>query len=132
VNKELAVGATIEQVQVSGSTNNTTTPTRTVLLAGIPLAVNGGTPVTGIPANAPVFGLFTQGDRLTARFAVVPSGTIKVGYDFIPNVLSLTLAYYYLYLSSVGRVADQINSPGGVAQSSFFAQGITLGVKGKF
>jgi Putative beta barrel porin-7 (BBP7) len=128
---ELAVGATFEQVSVSGSTVTSTTPTRTLVLAGIPLAVNGGAPVTGT-GGAPAFGLFAQEDRSTARFAVVPSGTIKVGYDFIPDVLSLTLAYNYLYLSSVGRAADQINSPGGIAQSSFFAQGVTLGVKGKF
>ena len=61
----------------------------------------------------------------------MPSGTIKVGYDINP-MLSLTLAYNYLYMSNVGRVGDQITSPSDIKQSSFFAQGITLGVKELF
>jgi hypothetical protein len=101
-------------------------------LAGIPLMGTGGPPVTGIvPAPVP-FGLFEQGNRSKTVFAVVPSGTIKAGYDIIPDVLSLTLAYNYLYMSSVGRVGDQIASPSDIKQSSFFAQGITFGAKAKF
>ena len=130
---KVAVGATFEQVFVSGSTVSSTTPTRTLILAGIPLMVNAGTPpVTTSAGVPPSFGLFTQGDRSKAAFAAVPSGTIKVGYDIIPDTLSLTLAYSYLYMSSVGRVGDQISSPSGIAQSSFFAQGVTVGVKDKF
>jgi hypothetical protein len=71
-------------------------------------------------------------DRSRTAFAVVPSGNIKAGCDIIPDMLSLTLAYNYLYMSSVGRVGDQITSPFGITQSSFFAQGITLGAKAKF
>jgi hypothetical protein len=127
---KLAVGAMLEHLSVSGSTVTSTTPTNTILLAGIPLMINGGLPVTGI--GAPSFGLFGQGDRSRTAFAVVPSGNIKVGYDIIPDMLSLTLAYNYLYMSSVGRVGDQITSPFGITQSSFFAQGITLGAKAKF
>ena len=66
-----------------------------------------------------------------AVFAVVPSGTITVGYD-ITDVWSLTLAYNYIDLSSVGRVGDQITSPADIRQSGFFAQGITLGAKAQF
>jgi hypothetical protein len=64
-------------------------------------------------------------------FAVVPSGTITVGYD-LTDVWSVTLAYNYIYLSSVGRVGDQVTSPGDIRQSGFFAQGITLGAKAQF
>jgi hypothetical protein len=64
-------------------------------------------------------------------FAVVPSGNIKAGYD-INEMLSLTLAYNYLYMSSVGRVGDQIASPSDIRQSGFFAQGLTAGVKARF
>jgi len=119
----------MEQVSVSGSTNNSITPTRTLALAGIPLSVNGGAPVTGIPGGPPSFGLFAQGSRSKTALVVVPSGTITLGYDVIPDMLSLTVAYNYLYLSSVGRVGDQITSPSDIRQSSFFAQGITFGAK---
>jgi Putative beta barrel porin-7 (BBP7) len=90
---KLAVGAMIEGVSVSGSTENTITPTRTLVLAGIPLQVNGGAPVTGIVGGPPSFGLFTQGNRSKTAFALVPNGTITVGYDIIPDMLSLVLAY---------------------------------------
>jgi hypothetical protein len=128
------MGAMIEHVSVSGSTVNSITPTTTTALAGIPLTVSAGAPpVTGIAGGRPSFGLFAQGPRTALAFAVVPSGTIKIGYDIIPDVLSLTLAYKYQYLSSVGRIADQITaSPGGITQSSVFAQGLNLGVRGKF
>jgi Putative beta barrel porin-7 (BBP7) len=128
---KVAVGAMIEQLSVSGSSVSSTTPTTTLALAGIPLTVNAGTPpVTGAGAG-PSFGLFAQGDRSKTVFAVLPSGNIKVGYDIIGDMLSLTLAYNYLYMSSVGRVGDQIASSD-IRQSSFFAQGVTLGVKAKF
>ena len=64
-------------------------------------------------------------------FAVVPSGTITLGYDFT-DTWSLILAYNYIYLSSVGRVGDQVTSPADIRQSGFFAQGITLGAKAQF
>ena len=78
-----------------------------------------------------MFGLFAQGGRSKTAFAVVPSGTITVGYD-ITDMWSLYLAYNYIYLSSVGRVGDQITAPNDIRQSSFFAQGITFGVKAQF
>jgi hypothetical protein len=127
---KLAVGAMIERLSVSGSSVVTTTPTTTLALAGIPLAVNGGAPVT-TAGGAAAFGLFAQTNRDRTVFAVVPSGNVKVGYDVTDDV-SLTLAYNYLYMSDVGRVGDQIASPFGIRQSSLFAQGITLGAKAKF
>ena len=87
-------------------------------------------PVT-TTAGPPPFGLFAQGNRSQTEFAVVPSGTIKVGYDITPD-LSLTLAYNYLYMSSVGRIGDQIASPSDIRQSSFFLQGITVGTRAQF
>jgi Putative beta barrel porin-7 (BBP7) len=129
---KVAVGAMIEQLTVSCSSVVSTTPTTTVYLAGIPLAVNAGLPpVTGTAGVPPVFGLFAQGNRTKTAFAVVPNGTIKVGYD-ITDMLSVTLAYNYLYMNNVGRVGDQIASPFDIRQSSFFAQGITFGGKAKF
>ena len=128
---KLAVGAMIEQVSVSGSTTFSLAPTRNIFLAGIPLTIAGPGAFTTGTAGALPFGLFGQGNRDKTVFAVVPSGNIKVGYD-ITDMLSLTLAYNYLYMSSVGRVADQIASPTDIRQSGFFAQGITAGVKAKF
>jgi Putative beta barrel porin-7 (BBP7) len=129
---KLAMGAMIEQLSVSGSSVFSTTPTRTLSVAGIPLTVTaGGPPVTGIASGPVPFGLFAQGNRSKTVFAFVPSGTIKAGYD-INEMLSLTLAYNYLYMSHVGRVGDQIASPADIRQSGLFAQGITAGVKAKF
>ena len=121
----------IERLSVSGSTVFSTTPTTTLVLAGIPLMVTAGAPpVTGV-GGPPSFGLFAQGGRSKTVFAVVPNGNIKVGYD-ISDMLSLTVAYNYLYMSNVGRVGDQFASPFDIRQSSFFAQGVTFGVKAKF
>lgn len=128
---KVAIGATIEGLAVSGVNVSSTTPTRTLLLAGVPIAVNGNTsPIIGASGN-PSFGLFGQGDRSETVFAVVPSGNIKAGYD-INDTVSLTLAYNYLYMSGVGRIGDQIASPSDIRQSGFFAQGITLGAKARF
>jgi hypothetical protein len=112
--------------------NASTTPLTNIALAGIPLGVNtGGTPVVSTAAAPPAYGLFAQGNRDKTVFSVVPSGVIKGGYDFT-DMLSLTVAYNYLYMSHVGRVADQIASPTDIRQSSIFAQGITFGAKVKF
>jgi hypothetical protein len=123
---KLAVGAMIEQESASGSTDLNITPTRTLVLAGIPLAVNGGAPIPGTGGPP-----FASGAGTKAVFAIVPSGTITIGYD-ITDVWSVTLAYNYIYLSSVGRVGDQVTSPADIRQSGFFAQGITLGAKAQF
>lgn len=128
---KLAVGAMIERASVSGSSVLSTTPTTTLALAGIPLTVTSGAPPVTSAGGPASFGLFAQGGRNKTMFAVVPNGTIKAGYD-IDEKLSLTVAYNYLYMSSVGRVGDQIASPSDIRQSSFFAQGITFGAKAKF
>jgi hypothetical protein len=129
---KLAVGAMIEQASVSGSTTFSLAQTKTLALAGIPIVVAAtGAPTTGSTASPLAFGLFGQGNRNKTVFAVVPSGNIKAGYD-LTDTLSLTLAYNYLYMSSVGRVGDQIASPTDIKQSGFFAQGVTAGVKAKF
>ncbi len=128
---KVAVGAMIERLSVSGSTATSTTPTTTLGVAGIPLTVNGGAPpVTGVGGPAS-YGLFAQGSRSKTVFAFAPSGNIKAGYD-INDMLSLTIAYNYLYMSNVGRVGDQFASLADVRQSAFFAQGITFGAKAKF
>jgi hypothetical protein len=120
---KVAVGATIESAW-SGSTSVSTTPTQTIFLAGIPLVVNnGGAPITGVERKINV--------DIKGAFTVVPSGTLKIGYDIIPDQRSLTVAYNYLYLSQVGLIAAQSPSPG-IKQSGFFAQGITFGYKEKF
>jgi hypothetical protein len=87
--------------------------------------------VAGSAGTPLPFGLFGQVDRNKTVFAVVPNGNIKAGYD-VTDMLSLTVAYNYLYMSQAGRVADQIASPSGIRQSGFFAQGITFGVKARF
>ena len=128
---KLAVGAMIEHASISGVNVFNTAQTKQLILAGIPITVAaGGTPFTGL-SNPPAFGVFGQGNRSTVAFAAVPNGNIKVGYD-INEMLSVTLAYNYLYMSSVGRVGDQAASPTGITQSGFFAQGVTLGAKAKF
>ena len=128
---KLAVGATIEQLSVSGFTNTNLTPTASRAIAGIPIEIAGGAPVAGRTATPIPFGLFAQGGRDKTVLAVVPSGTIKAGYD-VNEMLSLTLAYNYVYMSSVGRVGDQIASPTDIKQTGLFMQGITLGAKAKF
>jgi Putative beta barrel porin-7 (BBP7) len=120
---KVAVGANIELV-TSGPTVFSTQPVTGLHLAGIPLVVNSGAPlVTGTSGGSV---------RVKGAFAFVPSGTIKIGYDIIPDQRSLTLAYQYLYMSDVGLIADQFPLAVGVRQSSFFAQGVTLGFKEKF
>jgi hypothetical protein len=129
---KLAVGAMIEQVLISGSTVFSAAQGHTIFLAGIPLIIATGAPNVTSSAGVPVsFGLFGQGERNKTVFAVVPNGSIKAGYD-VTDTMSLTVAYNYLYMSQVGRVADQVASPTDIRQSGLFAQGITFGAKVKF
>ena len=94
------------------------------MLAGIPLTVNSGAPPVSDVSGGTV--------RVKGAFTVVPSGNLKFGYDIIPDQRSLTLAYNYVYMSDVGLIGAQFPSPVSIRQSSFFAQGITLGFKEKF
>jgi hypothetical protein len=127
---KLAVGAMIEHASISGVNVFGNSLTTQILLAGVPLQIAAPGSVTGASPN-PAFGLFGQTSRNNVTFAAVPSGDIKFGYD-INSMLSVTLAYNYLYMSSVGRVGDQVAFPTDIKQSGFFAQGITLGAKAKF
>jgi hypothetical protein len=121
---KVAVGATIEPMW-TGPSAVSTTPTQSIFLAGIPLQVSNGAP--------PVTGTGHSTVDIKAAFTVVPNGTFKIGYD-ISDQRSLTLAYNYLYMSQVGLIGYQFPSPGSpsIRQSSYFAQGITLGYKEKF
>jgi hypothetical protein len=135
---KVAVGAMYEQKTISGTAVSSEEPEAPIFLAGIPLFVNANAAPINAPtpnhvgATPPSFGLFTQQYHNKLAFAVVPSGTIKAGYDVIPDMFSLTLAYNFLYMSSVGRVGDQITAPFSIRQSGFFAQGITFGGKVDF
>jgi hypothetical protein len=122
---KVAVGATIEPVW-TGPTTLSTTPTQSIFLAGIPLQVNNG--------DSSITGTGHSTFNIKAAFTVVPNGTLKIGYDIIPDRRSVTLAYNYLYMSQVGLIGYQFPSPGSpsIRQSSFFAQGITFGYKEKF
>jgi hypothetical protein len=112
------------ELVTSGETIDTTQPTKAIRLAGIPITVNNGAPLVTSVSSGSV--------RVKGAFAFVPSGTLKFGYDIIPGQRSLTLAYTYLYMSDVGLIADQFPNAVGTRQSSFFAQGVTLGFKEKF
>ncbi len=118
----VAAGPTLEVV-TSGATLSSTTSTTGIALAGIPLVVSTGATSTGHSGDVV---------HVKGTFTIVPSGTLKFGYDLIPNERSLTLAYNYLYMSNVGLIGDEFPSAIGTKQSGFFAQGITLGLKQKF
>ncbi len=135
---KVALGPMFEALHISGSTNATTTssitPTTTILLAGIPLAVASGAPVVTTTSSSSNVGLFKRsghwGDLV---FAALPSADIKLGYDIVPDVLSLTAGYSAMFLSSVARPGNQVNrNLGSLAQTGFWAQGVTVGVKYRF
>lgn len=120
---KVAAGGTIEPI-TTGPTYYKTTPTAVDLLAGFILPVNSGAPVVNGESPGTI--------RFRGAFTVVPSGTLKIGYDIIPGERSVTVAYNYLYMSDVGLIAEQSPLPFGVRQSSFLAQGITFGLKERF
>ncbi len=90
------------------------------------------------PNNA---GRFTQ-----TRFAVVPEGNFKLGYD-LNQYVRFTVGYTFIYLSDAARPADQLNrnvnvqpigTPGvftpaapfpGVRTSDYWVQGLDLGLR---
>jgi hypothetical protein len=100
-------------------------------------------------------GVFAQpaneGRFSSVRFAVVPEVELKLGYDVTPST-RITIGYDFLFDSSVIRPVDQINrnipkgqtflqggdfisttSPARIFRStSFFAQGINVGVSFRF
>jgi hypothetical protein len=67
-------------------------------------------------------------------FAVIPSGTVKLNYDVIPNFLTLSLGYNAFWISNVARAPSQVDTTGvpTMQQSSLWAQGVNVGAKFKF
>jgi hypothetical protein len=117
----LAMGSTHETVTVDGSTN-------VYPVNSQPVYLQGGNYAT-----------LQTGTYSTNRFAVAPGVNLNVGYQFTPFIRG-TFGYNFLYLSSVARPGNQIdNNYDGVVHplvpmvsSSYWAQGITLGLQFSF
>ena len=88
---EVAIGATYESIEVQGSTLSIKGATST--------AVKGG--LLALPSNS---GRFHRDP-----FAVLPDGTLNVGYYVTPH-LRLSVGYDSLYWSRVARPGDQIDT----------------------
>lgn len=137
---KVALGPMFESLQIRGATNSTitaqTAATNPILLAGIPLIVgSGAAPTFTTTSTSSSTGLFGRsGNWGNAIFAALPSANFKIGYDVIPDVLSLTAGYSAMFLSSTIRPANQINNPnpGNFNQAGFWAQGVTVGLKYRF
>jgi Putative beta barrel porin-7 (BBP7) len=131
-----AVGATIESINVATSGYITATisetPTTTIYPApGIPLRVATGPPVvTTITAPGTILQQVYTGSRSKTVFAALPSLALTGGYEIVPNSVSLTLGYSAYYLTDAALAAAQGGSQ--LKQSAFWAQGVTLGVRGVF
>ncbi|HZY83257.1 MAG TPA: BBP7 family outer membrane beta-barrel protein [Gemmataceae bacterium] len=118
---KLAVGDTHEVVTVNGST--TVFP-----INAAPVPLTGGNYAT-----------LQIGRYGKDRFALAPEGQLNVGYQLTP-CLRAQVGYDFLYLSNVARPGNQIdNTYDGVthplvplASSSFWAQGLTLGLQLNF
>jgi hypothetical protein len=118
---KLALGDTYEVVSING--NTTVSPV-------------GGTPVLLAGGN---YATLQAGRYATNHFAFVPEAELKIGYQVFPCVRT-TIGYDFLYLSRVVRPGNQIdNSYDGVthplvpmANSSFWAQGLTFGLQFSF
>ncbi len=118
---KLAVGATHEAVTVNGAT--TVFPVN-----GPPVALTGGNYAT-----------LQIGRYAADRFALAPEGQLNFGYQLTP-CLRAQVGYDFLYLSRVARPGNQIdNTFDGVnhplvplTSSSFWAQGLTLGLQLNF
>jgi len=138
----LALGATLENVSRTGTTftafGTSSTPTTGIFLAGIPLNVAtgpGAAPVTTTTSTVTANGLFGPvGSARRTVFAVVPDGVVRVGYDVIPDLLSLTTAYSAFYISAVARPGNLIGTfnVSDVQQSGFWAQAVNVGAQLKF
>jgi hypothetical protein len=146
---KVAVGANFETLSVSRNTTSTvttsTTPAQTILLAGIPLIVGAGkplgsaaTPVVTTSTSTSSGGIFASpansGGHSRTVFAYVPSSTIKLNYDVIPNFLTLSVGYNMFWMSDVLRPTNQLLGTGAptFAQSSLLAQAVTIGARVKF
>jgi hypothetical protein len=130
---KVAIGETYEVVKVSGLTETTG-------LGTTPQAFPGG--LLTSPANS---GRFVHG-----AFAVLPEVGLRAGYDFGERT-RIFVGYNFLYLSSAARPADQIGSgsiatplvfgpalplvrstSGGVHDSDFWTQGLTVGFEFRY
>ena len=146
---KIAVGANFETLSVNGSTTSTvttsTTPAQTILLAGIPLIVAGGkpfgsaaTPVVTTSTSTSAGGIFASpansGSHSRTVFAYIPSSTIKLNYDVLPNYLTLSLGYNVFWMSDVLRASNQLTGTGAptFVQSGLLAQAVTVSARMKF
>ena len=146
---KVALGANFESLSASGSTMSTvtsaTTPTSTLMLAGIPLTVAAGkppgsaaTPVVTTSTTTSGSGIFASpansGNHSRTVFAYIPSSALKLNYDVLPNFLTLSLGYNVFWMSDVLRPTNQLLGTGAptYAQSSLLAQAVTVSAKVKF
>jgi hypothetical protein len=134
---KVALGVTNERINATGGTTTFTTTSTTPVtgfpLAGIPLVgQTGAPPVVANATTATPAGLYTATGSLTRNaLAVAPSGVFRIGYDIIPDTVSLDAGYSFLYLSNVARPGDQF-SAGPIQTTGFLAHGFNGGVKYKF
>jgi hypothetical protein len=142
---KLALGGTVEEVKINGSTGLTAAPGAPVGTAGNPLPSQGAF-FGGVLAAPGNIGKFRR-----SAFAVVPEIKFTVGAD-VTAALRLFVSYNLLYWSNVMRPGDQISllvnqaqQPGGIGfnpanplagapyprvpltQTDFWAQGISFG-----
>jgi hypothetical protein len=129
----VALGATVERVDINGTTITT--------VPGLPSVVNSG----GLLALSSNSGTHTRG-----AFAVVPEARIQLAYQVTPHV-RVHVGYTILYWSQVARAGDQIDLvvnpallppplPGAsplrpaftFQGTGFWAQGVDLGMSFSF
>ena len=113
---QASIGNMRENVNVSGITNfdNTSiiTPTKTILVAGVPLIVPTGDPnILTTTSSQEDSGLFAQptnsGNHTQNVIAGVIQGDVKLRYYFSPTC-NLSAGYTVMYLSSVVQPGEQI------------------------
>jgi hypothetical protein len=118
---KLAIGDTHEVVTVSGNTN-------VVPVNAAPVPLIGGNYAT-----------LQIGRYTTDRFALAPQAGLNLGFQLTPCVRTL-IGYDFLYLSRVARPGNQIDNTFDagmhplvpLTNSSFWAQGLTLGLQATF
>lgn len=118
---KVALGDTYETVTVGGTT--TVFPVN-----GAPVPLSGGN-----------FATLQSGRYATNHFAVAPEARLTLGYQVTP-CLRAQVGYDFLFLSSVARPGNQIDNTFDGAthplvpmtSSSFWAQGLTLGLQFNF
>jgi Putative beta barrel porin-7 (BBP7) len=153
---EVALGNMNQTVNVSGATAASITrlTTPTFAIPGTPFLFPIGPPVTTHAVQQSVGGLFAQttniGNHSRDVLAVVPEGTLKVGYDITPRI-RVSLGYSIFYMNDVVRAGEQIDrgiNPGLLAYppvlgsparpafqfntTDFWAQGLDLGLAFRF